>query len=199
LRVGRLLAGERRLIELAVEREANAVYEHYRRGRMKDGRRFSRPPNPYVPPVEPAGKVNTTDPDSRNLKAFRGYVQGYNAQAVVTEQQIVIAAEVNIEPRDFGHLGPTVAAAQTELANAGIAEQPDEPAHPAVAAAIPSRPRGLAAAEPHRADRARARPARPHSRVAVHTRLVGRDQHPRCLGRRVRPSVGSASSRRQRQ
>jgi hypothetical protein len=29
------------------------------------------------------------------LKAFRGYVQGYNAQAVGTEQHIMIAAEVN--------------------------------------------------------------------------------------------------------
>ena len=46
------------------------------------------------PAASPAGKVNTTDPDSKNVKGFRGYVQGYNAQAVVTEQQIVIAAEV---------------------------------------------------------------------------------------------------------
>ena len=37
---------------------------------------------PYVSPAEPAGKVNTTDPDSKNVKAFRGHVQGYNAQAV---------------------------------------------------------------------------------------------------------------------
>ncbi len=80
---------------------------------------------PYVPPEEPAGKVNITDPDSKNLKAFRGYVQGYNAQAVVTEQQIVIAAEVNVDPQDFSHLGPMVTAAQSELAAAGIAEQPD--------------------------------------------------------------------------
>jgi hypothetical protein len=29
--------------------------------------------------------VNITDPDSRNLKCPRGYKQGYNAQAVVTE------------------------------------------------------------------------------------------------------------------
>jgi hypothetical protein len=43
---------------------------------MKDGRRFGGPPKPYVPPEEPAGKVNTTDPDSKNMKAFRGYVQG---------------------------------------------------------------------------------------------------------------------------
>jgi transposase len=126
-RVGRLLAGEQRLVEdLEVEREANSAYEAYRtRGVMKDGRRFGGPPNPYVPPPEPAGKANTTDPDSKNLKAFRGYVQGYNAQAVVTEQQIVIAAEVNVDPQDFSHLGPMITAAQSELANAGIDEQPD--------------------------------------------------------------------------
>ena len=35
----------------------------------------------------------------RNVKAFRGYVQGYNAQAVVTEEQIVIAAEIKSSPR----------------------------------------------------------------------------------------------------
>ena len=76
-----------------------------------------------MPPPEPAGKVNTTDPDSKNLKAFRGYVQGYNAQAVVTEQQIVIAAEVNIDPQDFGHLGPMITAAQRELERAGVTER----------------------------------------------------------------------------
>jgi hypothetical protein len=35
-----------------------------------------------VPPATPAGKVNVTDPDSRNVKTPRGYLQGYNAQAV---------------------------------------------------------------------------------------------------------------------
>lgn len=126
-RAGRLLAAERRLVEdLEVEREANAAYEAYRaRGVMKDGRRFGGPPTPYVPPEEPAGKVNTSDPDSKNLKAFRGYVQGYNAQAVVTEQQIVIAAEVNIDPQDFGHLGPMMKAARAELETAGIDLEPD--------------------------------------------------------------------------
>ena len=107
-----------------MECEANAAYEAYRtRGVMKDGRRFGGPPKPYVPPVEPAGKVNTTDPDSKNLKAFRGYVQGYNAQAAVTEQQIVIAAEVNTDPQDFGHLGPMMTAAQRELARVGVTER----------------------------------------------------------------------------
>src|SRR3954466_16169854 len=44
----RLLEGKRRLEEeLATEARANAYYEAYRaRGRMKDGRRFGRPPDP---------------------------------------------------------------------------------------------------------------------------------------------------------
>src|SRR2546430_17023473 len=74
---------------------------------MKDGRRFGRPPDPHTAPAAPQGKVNVTDPDSRNVKTPRGYVQGYNAQAVVSENQIVIAAEVNADSPDFGgHLAP---------------------------------------------------------------------------------------------
>ncbi len=64
--------------------------------------------------------MNVTDPDSKNLKAPRGYVQGYNAQAVFNEHQIVIAAEINTGSPDFGHLGPMVDAAQRELEAAGI-------------------------------------------------------------------------------
>jgi hypothetical protein len=54
---------------------------------MKDGRRFGGPPKPYQPPETPAGKINLTDPDSRNLKTPRGWVQGYNAQAATNERQ----------------------------------------------------------------------------------------------------------------
>ncbi len=80
-RPARLKDGKRRLEEeLEVERRANAEYEAYRtRGVMKDGRRFGRPPTPYRPPGTPAGKVNLSDPDSRNVKTPRGYMQGYNA------------------------------------------------------------------------------------------------------------------------
>ena len=61
---------------------------------MKDGRRFSRAPDPYTPPSTPQGRINTTDPDSRVVKGLRGFIQGYNAQAVTNEHQIVLAAEV---------------------------------------------------------------------------------------------------------
>jgi hypothetical protein len=70
-------------------------------------------------------KVNVSDPDSRNVKTPRGYMQGYNAQAVATEQQIVIAAEVNVDSSDFGHLAGMVNAAETELQRAGVIDTPE--------------------------------------------------------------------------
>jgi transposase len=126
-RAKRLVEARRRLNEeLDVERRANAEYEAYRaRGVMKDGRRFGGPPKPYQPPATPAGKVNLTDLDSRNVKTLRGWVQGYNAQAVCTEDQIVIAAEVTISSADFGQLEPMVTATATELAAAGVTDTPE--------------------------------------------------------------------------
>ena len=79
----------------------------------------------YQPPATPAGKVNVTDPDSRNVKTSRGWVQGYNAQAAVTAEQIVIAAEVTVDSPDFGHLEPMVNAAQRELTAIGIDTLPE--------------------------------------------------------------------------
>jgi len=78
----------------------------------------------YTPPDVPPGKINTTDPDSRNVKAPRGYMQGYNAQAVTTDRQIVIAAELNADSPDFGHLEPMVTAAARELQAAGVHKAP---------------------------------------------------------------------------
>ncbi len=126
-RPARLQEAKRRLDEeLDVECRANAAYEAYRaRGVDKDGRRFGRPPKPYQPPEVPAGKINVVDPDSRNIKAPRGYLQGYNAQAVTNEQQIVIAAEINADSPDFGHLEPMVSAAQAELERAGVTDTPE--------------------------------------------------------------------------
>jgi transposase len=125
-RAGRLLEAERRMQEdLAVEREANEGYEHYRAtGRDKLGRRLSCPPKPYQPPEIPAGKINTTDLDSRNVKTPRSYTQGYNAQAVVNELQIVLAAEVTASSPDFGHLEPMVKATINELEAIGVTETP---------------------------------------------------------------------------
>src|SRR4051794_3724430 len=91
--------------QLRTECAANAAYEAYRaRGVMKNGRRFGTPPKPYEPPEQPVGRINVTDPDSRNVKTPRGWVQGYNAQAVCNEHQIVVAAEISVSSADFGLL-----------------------------------------------------------------------------------------------
>jgi transposase len=126
-RPARLREAKRRLEEEhRVEVQANAEYEAYRaRGVDKTGRRFGRPPKPFTPPQTPQGRINTTDPDSRNVKTPRGWVQGYNAQAVATEGQIVIAAELTNSSADFGQLGPLVDAARRELVAAGIYDTPD--------------------------------------------------------------------------
>jgi transposase len=111
--------------ELAVECRANAHYEHYRaHARDSRGRRLGARPKPFVPPATPAGTINVTDPDSRLLKSPRGFVQGYNAQLVTNENQIVIAAEITVDSPDFGHLEPMVTAAERELAAAGVREAP---------------------------------------------------------------------------
>jgi hypothetical protein len=110
---------------LRAEHQANRAYEAYRaRGVMRDGRRFGRPPDPYEPPPRPEGKINLTDPDSKNMKAYRGYVQGYNAQAVTTRGQIVVAAEIAPDGTDFAQLDPMISAAKRELEGAGLTERP---------------------------------------------------------------------------
>jgi transposase len=121
-----LLAAERLESDLDVERRSNEAYEAYRaQGRMRDGRRFGRPANPYQPPGVPAGKVNVTDPDSRPIPIGFGFVQGYNAQAAVNEQQIVLAAEITNTSTDFSQLDPMVTATLGELDRAGIDQPPE--------------------------------------------------------------------------
>jgi Transposase DDE domain/Transposase domain (DUF772) len=122
----RVKEAKRRLQEeLWTETRANRAYQAYRaRGRMKDGRRFGRPPDPYQPPDTPAGRINVTDPDSRVVKGLRGFIQGYNAQVVTNEHQLVIAAEVMTAAPDFGHLEPMLDAAHRELRAAGVTDTP---------------------------------------------------------------------------
>jgi transposase len=111
--------------EHRVECRANAAYEAYRaRGVDKNGKKFGRPPKPFEPPSSPAGTINLSDLDSRNVKTSRGWVQGYNAQAVATEDQIVIAAEVTVASPDFGHLEPMICAARDELRQIRVEHPP---------------------------------------------------------------------------
>jgi transposase len=88
------------------------------------GPRRGRPPKPAGPPAGPEGKVNTTDPDSRPMRSAKGFLQGYNAQAVTDGNQVVVAAEVLTEANDSGALAPMVELAAGELERAGSARGP---------------------------------------------------------------------------
>jgi len=124
----RLEICHRRLVEdWQTERQANSDYEaHYERGVRKRGKQAMGPgPKPYEPPEKPAGKINTTDPDARRMKFGRNFLPAYNAQAVATEEQIIVAAEITTEGGDFEQLDPMVAAAEHELEAAGIEERPE--------------------------------------------------------------------------
>jgi transposase len=76
------------------------------------------------PPIKPAadspqGRMNLTDLDSRPQMTPRGFIQGYNAQAVATEDQIVVAADLIPRSADGGQLAPMITTARRELAAAG--------------------------------------------------------------------------------
>jgi transposase len=123
----RLLESARRLEEdHAGEVDANRAYERFRAtGRDTQGRRLSRAPKPYQPPAQPEGRINTTDPDSRVMKtAGQPGKQGYNAQAAVNENQIIIAAEIADSSPDFGNLELMVAATERELLAVGVNQLP---------------------------------------------------------------------------
>ena len=68
-------------------------------------------------------KANVTEPDSRIMKTRKGYIQGYNAQAVVDKGQIILAADVTQEPNDVHQLHPMTEQAQQELQAAGVEEE----------------------------------------------------------------------------
>jgi transposase len=73
----------------------------------------------------PEATANVTDPDSRFLHTRNGSVQGYNAQAVTTLNQVIVAAELTDEANDIHQLKPMLKATATTLAAAGIDEQPE--------------------------------------------------------------------------
>jgi hypothetical protein len=122
------LAAERLEDDLGAERAGNEAYQAWRAaGIAADGSRRMAPgtTKPYQPPEVPAGKVNITDPDSKVIPDGLFFLQGYNAQAAVNEQQIVLAAEITNSSTDFSQLDPMVTATLAELERAGVRQRPE--------------------------------------------------------------------------
>ena len=89
-------------------------------GKKKRGRK----PKVVEPGPTEEAKANTTDPDSRIMKTRQGYVQGYNVQAVVSEDQIIVAVGVTQEANDVQQLAPMLQTLEHTLEAAGIEERP---------------------------------------------------------------------------
>lgn len=80
-------------------------------GKRLGGRR----PKPPEPGDLDAARRNLTDPESRIMTQRGAFVQGYNAQALVGEGRVILAAEVTASPNDSGQLAPMVQAARANL------------------------------------------------------------------------------------
>ena len=125
---GRHLQEAKARLEREVTEAAQAAQEHLSHrlaeeaatGKKKRGRKLKA----VEPSVSEEAKANTTDPDSRIMKTRQGYVQGYNVQAVVSADQIIVAIEVTQEANDVHQLAPMLQTLLHTLETTGIKERP---------------------------------------------------------------------------
>ncbi len=106
-RLARLKACQEKLARRAAEAAARQqekiaarAAEEQETGKRKRGRKPTAPDSA----VDPDAVANPTDPDSGIMKTRRGWQQGYNAQIVVTRDQIILAADVTPEANDSHQL-----------------------------------------------------------------------------------------------
>jgi transposase len=86
-----------------------------------DGRRPLGPP-PQPPRPRPEARANATDPDSRMMKTRAGWTLGYNGQAVVAADGLIVASELTQAAADATQLGPMIRAAVATVARAGLGQ-----------------------------------------------------------------------------
>jgi hypothetical protein len=119
-RLARIKEAKRYLEEEARKKAAEKAEAKKRtesqNGQKKRGRKPQKPDDT----VKPEAKVNMTDSESRVQKTSKGYIQGYNAQAVATEDQIVIACDVVNDANDIHQLKPMLEQAQQNLSEIDV-------------------------------------------------------------------------------
>jgi hypothetical protein len=73
----------------------------------------------------PDATANTTDPESRRMHGRHGSLQGYNAQAIATTDQLIVAAGLTQTSNDLQQLAPMLTCLTSTLAAAGISGRPE--------------------------------------------------------------------------
>jgi transposase len=125
-RINRLKACKERLEHQKAEAEKQQQDKIDER-KAKEKETGKKPRGRQPKPAEEAGntdaKANITDPDSRIMKTRKGFVQGLNAQAVTTEQQIVVAEDVTQEENDKQQLHPMLEQAEENRQAVEIEEE----------------------------------------------------------------------------
>ena len=101
------------------EAKLEARQEPDAKGRKKRGR---HPLHPDHRKRRNRKKINLTDPESRTQKVPGGYIQGYNAQAAVSQDHIIVAVDLTQDNNDVGQLEPLLAQAQDNLETAGASD-----------------------------------------------------------------------------
>lgn len=126
-RLKRLQEAKSRLEQEAAE-AARAAQEHLAQRRQEEAssgkKKRGRKPKVVASIPDGEAKANTTDPDSRIMKTRQGYVQGYNAQAIVSQDQIIVAVGVTQEANDVQQLKPMLETLERTLEAAAIGERP---------------------------------------------------------------------------
>ena len=126
-RLKRLQEAKSRL-EKEAEEAARDVQEHLAQRQAEEAasgkKKRGRKPKVAESTAAAEAKANTTDPDSQIMKARQGYVQGYNAQAIVSRDQIIVATGVTQEANDVQQLKPMLETMERTLEAAGIEERP---------------------------------------------------------------------------
>lgn len=117
---GRKAKIRKMLDELNAEADAHSYEQHMRERAEKEAAKGSRlqgrEPNPDSHKFKSRKHANTTDPQSRMQKVRGGgFIQGYNAQIIVTKDQFVVAAEVTNAVTDNAQFQPMLTAAKTNL------------------------------------------------------------------------------------
>ena len=125
-RKNRLKACQERLErEQEQARESQQEKINERENKEKETGKTPRGRKPRSPDdvADASAKANVTDPESRIVKTRKGYEQGYNAQTVVTKEQIIIAADVTPQENDQKQLHPMLEQAESNRRATAIEEK----------------------------------------------------------------------------
>lgn len=111
--------------QAALVAEHEAMLARRAEHRQRTGRNPKGRPPGDGPGAEPPAdtKRNITDPDSRIMHARGALIQAFNAQALVGDGRVIIAADVTTSPNDSNQLEPMLAQARENLDQVGHQEK----------------------------------------------------------------------------